>query len=116
MFVKPVPPSAVWWHKAVLIRWVDGDTAIVNIDRSFNMHRVGARVRMAKINCPERFTDAGKDATAFVNALVPPGSEVLVYSHKDSTGKYGRIEGEICFEGVNVNRAILENHHAVIAN
>ena len=116
MFVKPVDQSAVWWHKATLVRWVDGDTAVIDLDRAFNTLRVGARVRMAKINCPERFTDAGKEATAFVNALCPPGSQVLLYSHRDSTGKYGRIEGEIVYQGVNVNRAILDAHHAVLAN
>ena len=116
MFTQPVHESAVWWHKATLMRWVDGDTAVVNIDRAFNMHRIGARVRLVKINCPERFEDAGKAATAFVNQLCPAGSDVLIYSHRDSTGKYGRIEGEIFIRDINVNRAILDAGHAVLVD
>lgn len=116
MFAKPIHPNAVYWHKATVVRWIDGDTVVIDLDRAFNIVRKKARIRMAFINCPERFTDEGKKATEFVNLICPAGSDVLMYSHKDKTGRYGRIVGEIVCQGVNVNRAILDAHHAVLAN
>jgi len=114
-FIKPLTDeNAVWWHKATLTRWVDADTLVAVIDRSFNEYRKGRRCRLTKINAPERFTDEGKAATAFVNDLVPPGSDLLLYSHKDSTGKYDRLEVQVCYDGINVNRAIVEAGHAVM--
>lgn len=114
MFVEPATESVVWWHKAILVRWIDGDSAVVELDRSMNEFRKGLRVRLAKIDCPERYEDAGKAATAFVNELVPAGSEVLLYSHKDSTGKYGRLIAEVIYNGVNINRALVDQGHAVL--
>lgn len=111
----PKDESVVWWHRAVLVRWVDGDTAVVNLDRGFNDYRRDRRVRLVKIDCPERFTEAGKAATAFVNELCPIGSEVMLYSHRDSTGKYDRVEAEIFHNGMNINRSLCENGHAVLA-
>jgi len=113
IFVKPLEDeSVVWWHRATLTRWIDADSCVVELDRSFNMFRKGRRCRLAKINAPERFTDEGKAATAFVNEQCPVGSDVLLYSHKDASGKYGRLEIELCIDGVNVNRALLDAGHA----
>lgn len=114
-FAKPPPDdSVVWWHKAVINRWIDADSAVVMLDRGFNEFKHEARIRLAMIDAPERFTDEGKSATAFVNELCPAGSEVLIYSHRDSSGRYGRILAEVCIRGINVNRAILDAKHAVI--
>lgn len=114
-FVKPVDSNIVWWHKAILERWIDADSAVMSVlDRGFNEFKHGARVRLAFIDAPERFTGDGKLATAFVRDMVPDGAEVLLYSHRDTSGRYGRILAEIVYNGVNVNKAILDAGHAII--
>lgn len=116
-FVAPLAdPNAVWWHRAVLTRWIDGDSCVVELDRSFNEYRKGRRCRLTKVDTPERFTDEGKAATAFVNEICPAGSEVDLYSYRDATGKYDRLEVEVCFRGVNINRALLEAGHAKLVD
>jgi endonuclease YncB( thermonuclease family) len=116
IFARPLEDvNAVWWHKATLIRWVDGDTAVVKLDLGWNLYREKQYVRMAHINAPERFTDAGKSATEFVNMLCPAGSEVLLYSYRDKTGVYKRIIADIVYKGININRALADAGYAVLS-
>jgi len=51
-FVSPAKESVVWWYKATLERWIDGDSAVVTLDKGFNEFRHKARVRLAMVNKP----------------------------------------------------------------
>lgn len=75
-------------YNATVIRWVDGDTVWLEVDLGFRS-KLSTEFRLHGINAPERYTDAGKQATARVNELAPAGSAVNIFTAKDPE-KYGR--------------------------
>lgn len=85
-------------YRAVVVRWVDGDTADLKLDLGFDVW-VSARVRLVgpqgewfdapETRGPERAE--GLAATERVRAAVPEGSEIVVRTFKGAArGKYGR--------------------------
>jgi micrococcal nuclease len=84
----------VWLVHAVVVRVVDGDTVVLNLDLGWHTWRHDESVRLAHIDAPER-TDRARwaEAKAFVERLLPAGAEVLLISEK--LEKYGRRLGRI---------------------
>ena len=77
-------------YSAEIIRWIDGDSVILNVDLGFRLHREDS-FRLLGINTPElRGSDRprGLQAKAYVEAAAPVGSTVLIRTEK--AGKYGR--------------------------
>lgn len=71
-------------YKAVIDRWVDGDTCDVTIDLGFNIS-LKERVRLARINAFEtkgEYRDLGMLAKEKAESLAPPGSVVLLKTEK----------------------------------
>ena len=54
----------------------------------------------------------GKAATAYLVNWTNAGGIVLK-TYKDGKGKYGRILGELWYADVNINKKMVEEHHAV---
>lgn len=77
-------------YRALIDRHVDGDTTDVWLDLGLKISR-HERLRWYGINAPERYTDMGPVATRRVNELLPAGSDAIVRTIKDDTGKYGRL-------------------------
>ena len=88
-------------YNAKIVRVVDGDTVDVDIDLGFGVWLKKQRIRLFEIDTPEKRTrnklekQAGILATEFVESLCPVGSYVILKSHIDKRGKYGRLLGEI---------------------
>lgn len=94
---SPGPPGSslkrrgnMYNYKAKITYVVDGDTLDVDLDLGFNVH-THQRLRFARIDAPERYTDAGKVVKAFVEQF--EGCECIIKS--DKVGKYGRYIAEI---------------------
>jgi len=93
-------PQHDWLWTAEVVRWLDGDTVVVLIDRGFK-DRSLRHIRLLGIDTPETRSklrwgtrELAKQATERAIALSPVGSEVMVRSYKP--GKYGgRWLGEI---------------------
>jgi endonuclease YncB( thermonuclease family) len=103
-------------YKAYVERVVDGDTVDLTIDLGFHTYVV-KRVRLSRINAPERFTEEGKLAKAFVENALAVGMEVVVQTQLDSKDKYGRILGEIFIDKhFSLNEMMLMNGLAVPYN
>ena len=79
-------------YKATVVRIIDGDTMDVDIDLGFYM-KTRQRLRLARIDTPERGQDGFTEATNRVKELCPVGSEVLVETSK--TGGFGRWLAEV---------------------
>jgi endonuclease YncB( thermonuclease family) len=97
-----------------LNRVVDGDTIYAMLDLGFHVKLV-VPVRLYGINCPERFTEAGKKATKAVKFLLG-GANLEFLSH--GRGKYGRWVCEVFVvleDGthINVSDHLVVNGHAV---
>ena len=110
-------------YRATIRRWVDGDTVDLDIDLGFGIVYANQRVRLFGIDAFESRTrdlqekQKGLAAKDFVERMAPNGSQVILRSHKDGKGKFGRILGEIIIDTPkgqqNLNTLITIEGHAV---
>ena len=84
-------------YKAKVVRVVDGDTMILDIDLGFDVVLRNQSVRLYKVDTPECRTRnlkekaAGKLAKKVVDGFVNVGDSVVVKTKLDSKGKFGRL-------------------------
>lgn len=110
-------------YRATIRRWVDGDTVDLDIDLGFGIVYANQRVRLFGINAFESRTrdlqekQKGLAAKDFVQRMAPNGTQVILRSHKDGKGKFGRILGEIIIDTPkgqqNLNTLLTIEGHAV---
>lgn len=84
-------------YRAQLIRVIDGDTVVLDIDVGFRL-RGTMPVRLAGINTPELSEPAGKDARLWVIGWFAGHAWVTVETEKDPE-KYGRWLGRVYRDG-----------------
>ncbi len=105
-------------YKCKVIRVIDGDTVVVDIDLGFNHWIRNQHVRLYGIDTPEVRTKdlaekkLGFEAKEFVQARFFPGDIVILRSIEDSTGKFGRILGEFYYNDkdkgyINISEELL---------
>ncbi len=92
-------------YRATVDRWVDADTVDLLVDLGFRVF-VHLRVRLARVDAPERAEPAHVAALEHVSGLAPAGASVLLSSqHGD---RYGRWVGEIeTAAGANLSSELL---------
>lgn len=105
-------------YKCTMLRVVDGDTVDVDIDLGFGVWMRKQRIRLYGIDTPESRTrdlEEKKYGLAAKDFLVKwtSAGELVLKTHKDDRGKFGRILGEIYAHGVNLNDKMVYEHHAV---
>ena len=106
-------------YKCKVIRVVDGDTVDVDIDLGFGVWLHKERVRIQGIDTPESRTRDkvekrfGLLEKEFVEDFFKIGDVILTTKKYDAKGKFGRILGELWVFDTNVNRKMIEEHHAV---
>jgi endonuclease YncB( thermonuclease family) len=89
-------------YKCDVVRVIDGDTVVVNIDLGFDTWLFDQHIRIQHIDTPEVRTrdleekEKGLEAKARAEELLPAGSRQYLVSkaYDSSTGKYGRIIGD----------------------
>lgn len=89
-------------YKCDVVRVIDGDTVVVNIDLGFDMWLFDQHIRIQHIDTPEVRTrdleekEKGLEAKARAEELLPAGSRQYLVSraYDSNTGKYGRIVGD----------------------
>lgn len=105
-------------YRARVVRWIDGDTVVCDIDLGLFTWVHDQHLRLYGIDAPD-VQPAKGEATSYVRSLVPDGSEVTIRTHKDASDKFGRWLAEIWFVGLrdvfagSVNDYILATGHAV---
>lgn len=87
-------PLPAFTYRAVIDRWVDGDTLIVAIDLGFAIwsHQI---VRMMHINAPEMKTRKGPKALAAMVERAPVGSRIMIRTHLDHSDNWHRILADL---------------------
>ena len=86
-------------YKCKIVKVIDRDTVDVDIDLGFDVWMHDERIRLQDIDAPETRTRdleekaAGLESKAFVESLLPVGSEQVLYSRAYNKGKFGRIIG-----------------------
>jgi micrococcal nuclease len=109
-------------YKCKILRVVDGDTVDVDIDLGFGIWMHKERVRLLGIDTPESRTRDKEEkkfgllSKEYVKSHYPVGSMAILRTHKDKTGKFGRILGELVWEDSTINKIMVDEHYAVLYN
>lgn len=113
----------MWTYRAVVVRWVDGDTLDVTIDLGFYVTTAQRLRLMASgqgVNAPEtNATDPGTrlrahQATERCNGLAPPGTAFVARTARDKADSFGRFLGEVVLaDGRSVGDVLLAEGLAV---
>lgn len=104
-------------YAARLVRVVDGDTWIFDVDLGCDVWMHKQRIRAAKINCPEMSTDAGVAAKAYAESWFTqyaPDGMVVLQTTKDRSDNYGRLLGTVLAGGHILNDDLLSSGNAVL--
>ena len=111
-------------YKCKMVRVVDGDTVDVDIDLGFGVWLHKERVRMFGIDTPESRTrdleekKYGLAAKKFLTGMLDDEGGIILKTHKDKTGKFGRILGELWrttnYADQSINNYMIDKHHAVM--
>ena len=97
-------------YPAILVRVVDGDTALLIADLGFGLH-LDVRGRLARINAPEMRTPDGPAAKAHLEELLrAPGPLSIECRRQD---EYGRWLVELVLNGLNLNDRMVLDGYAV---
>jgi len=103
----------MYQYNAKIVRWVDGDTVILDIDLGFYVTKQ-ERVRLARINAPELNSQVpyqvrkAKSARAKAKKFAPEGSEVVLSTSKNDIDRYSRYIGEITYNGTNISDYLIK--------
>lgn len=97
-------------YRVKLIRCVDADTVILDIDLGFHQWRLGQPYRLLRINAPEMVTPEGKTAKAALEGYLS-GKSLTGQTQKSDS--FGRFLAELLANGENVSDWLVINKHAV---
>ena len=105
-------------YNCKIVRVIDGDSIIVDIDLGFGLWIHGESIRLFGVDCPEcRSRDpkekaAGLAAKTFVKGLLHDGGTYTLTTKEK--GKFGRYLGVIMLsDKTSVNAALVTEHLAV---
>ena len=110
-------------YRCNVVKIIDGDTVDVDIDLGFGVWMRNERVRLYGIDTPESRTRDlvekryGLAAKQYLTNMLDDEGGIVLKTHKDKTGKFGRILGELWrttnFADQSINNYMIEKHHAV---
>ena len=113
----------MYHYKAKLVRVIDGDTIDVDIDLGFGVWMRNQRIRMYGIDAPESRTSNqtekvyGVASKRFLEGMCDDKNGLVLRTHKDKKGKFGRILGELWrttdYADQSINEYMIEKYHAV---
>lgn len=109
-------------YRCKVVKIIDGDTVDVDIDLGFGVWLHKERVRLYGIDTPESRTrdleekKYGLAAKKFLTGMLDDPAGIILKTHKDATGKFGRILGELWrttdYADRSINDYMVEKHHA----
>jgi len=109
-------------YRCKVVKIIDGDTVDVDIDLGFGVWMHKERIRLYGIDTPESRTrdleekKYGLAAKAFLTGMLDDPAGIILKTHKDATGKFGRILGELWrttnYAYQSRNDYMIEKHHA----
>lgn len=99
-----------YWYHSLCTGVYDGDSITLDISLGLGVHMHNQKIRLYGINTPEvrgEERPLGLQARDRLRELILD-KWVLVRTHFDRTGKYGRLLGTIYIDGTNINRLLLD--------
>lgn len=104
----------LYYYSAKVTSVYDGDTVDVSISLGFGLYLYDQKIRLYGINTPEVKGDErpqGLLARDWLRGRVL-GKEIVLHSHKDKKGKYGRWLGTLLLDGQNINDELVSKGFA----
>ena len=111
-------------YRCKVVKIIDGDTVDVDIDLGFGVWMHKERVRLFGIDTPESRTrdleekKYGLAAKKVLTNMLDDDGGIILKTHKDKTGKFGRILGELWrttnYADQSINNYMIDKHHAVM--
>ena len=105
-------------YRCKIVRVIDGDSILVDIDLGFDTWRCGESIRLFGVDCPEcrsrnpKEKAAGLAAKDFVKGLLHDGGTYTLTTKEK--GKFGRYLGVIKLEnGTSINGELVKENLAV---
>lgn len=100
-------------YRAIFRSAYDADTVRLDIDLGFGIWRDFEAIRLYGIDAPEirgPERPQGLVSRDWLRGKLKDGDEVILKTHKDRAGKYGRLLGEICIPGEDrtINQQLLD--------
>jgi micrococcal nuclease len=80
----------MYQYNARVVRWIDGDTVVMDVDLGFFTWLKDQHFRLASVGCPELNTPEGQAAAARARELAPAGTLLIVDTQKHKGGQLGR--------------------------
>jgi micrococcal nuclease len=106
----------LYTYKAKCTSVYDGDSITLDIDLGFNHWMLNQKIRLLGIDTPEirgPERPEGLESAARLRGLIE-GKDIIMVSHRDRAGKYGRLLATIYLNDVNINQLLLEEGWANI--
>ena len=106
----------LYTYKARCISVFDGDSVTLDIDLGFNMIMHNQKIRLLGINTPEVRGSDRLDGLVSRDRLreLIEGKDIIMVSHRDRSGKYGRWLATIYANETNVNQLLIDEGLAEI--
>ena len=111
-------------YRCKVVKIIDGDTVDVDIDLGFGVWLLKERIRVFGIDTPESRTrdleekKYGLAAKEYLTGMLDDDGGIILKTHKDKTGKFGRILGELWrttnYADQSINNYMIDKHHAVM--
>jgi micrococcal nuclease len=105
-------------YAARLVRTIDADTWVLDVDLGLSVWAHGRRIRALGIDAPEMSTEAGRAAKAWVEAWFTehcPDGTLTVRTIKDRADSFGRYLGTLTApDGACLNTELLTAGQAVV--
>lgn len=107
---------SLYHYKALVTDVYDGDTITVDLDLGLGIWLKGQKIRLYGINTPEVRGESRERGEAVRNWLAGRilGREIVLATHRDAKGKYGRWLGSVYLDGVNLNQQLLDEGMAEV--
>ena len=96
-------------YKAKCVSVYDGDTVTLDISLGFDT-TMKHKVRLLGINTPEIRGKERLDGLISRDRLkeLIDGKDIIIVTHKDKGGKYGRLLATIFLDGVDINQQLID--------
>ena len=115
--------ETMYEYRCKVVKVIDGDTVDVDIDLGFGVWLKKERVRLYGIDTPESRTrdleekKYGLAAKEFLTKMLDDEGGIILKTHKDAEGKFGRILGELWrtteYGDQAINQYLVDKHDAV---
>ena len=101
----------MYTYSARLVRVIDGDTVVMDLDLGFYQWRLGRSYRLGRINAPEMNTPLGPASRDYLTGLLANAGFLMVTTSKADS--FDRWIVELFADGMNISDQMVAQGHAV---